>query len=199
MTLTEQITLSVFTFLFSVIIAIASGLVTAILTYRGYQKQAKAELEKEYHSRFNEKKWEVYLSYVKLMPTLREMFRLERKFHQNMLKKDSTFTEEDASKLLKLVDDNSDSLKIIENEILLIGSRDVITTWVKWKSLGRIYDVSEVDINAYNMRLLNFMREDLGLKSYLNENEFDESSISSSTLEKLLEYWENLKMKKKQR
>jgi hypothetical protein len=62
MLIQSDILLAVLTFLLS----ISAAYITANITYMGYQKQAKAELEKEYHSRFNEKKWEIYLSFVKL-------------------------------------------------------------------------------------------------------------------------------------
>jgi len=46
------------------------ALATAFLTSWGYWRNAKADLEKEYSSRFNTKKWEVYTAFTALVPEI---------------------------------------------------------------------------------------------------------------------------------
>jgi hypothetical protein len=175
-----------------ILISVISASATAILAYFGFWRQAKAQLMKEYLSRFNEKKWDIYIRYIKLVSTIRELQRLVES-ERGREEKHTAFSEADALKLESLTKDYDENFYRLENEILLIGSTNVVETFFKWRA-EIIADKGAADekMVAIQIRLLNYMREDLGTgKSNLNVSALDGSYFPhKKLLDKILEKYE---------
>jgi hypothetical protein len=55
----------------TILTSVVTSLVTALLAYVGYGRKMKADLQREYASRFNERKWEAYTGFADM---LRQLF-----------------------------------------------------------------------------------------------------------------------------
>jgi hypothetical protein len=131
------------------VIALAVGVAiawaTAFFTSRYYGNQAKADLEKEFKSRLNERKWETYTGFA---DTVRKLFQSSQ---GNRL-------DRDMPKLL------GDMYQFI-GRLWLVGSDEVVRSFVRWQRfnwesetradapVGGLWKLAEVLIE---------MRRDLG-------------------------------------
>ena len=122
--------------LFTILVSFLTALLTATFTFIGYWRKAKAELQREYKSRFNEKKWEVYQDFA---------LYLARVAQDNY------------------VIDPDDLLKA-SNELILVGSDEVIDAFNNFVSNSRAEGQNEI-ISRKMTAVLNEMRKDLGYKS----------------------------------
>jgi hypothetical protein len=148
-----------------ILISIITAGITAILAYFGFWRQAKAELMKEYQSRFNERKWNTYFKIIQSISIINEIkvLTLEEKFFK------TTINAPDPQKIEELKIKNGELGSQLWDEVLLTGSQDVIMAYMDWEieQAGK----SSVDDNVLDrqLKLLNCMRVDLGMeKSTLN-------------------------------
>jgi hypothetical protein len=151
-----------------ILIAFFTALATAALAYIGFWRQAKAELQKEYQSRFNEKKWESYSSFVRIVPTLIEINRIIE------IKSYGPLSLEDQKRLDEFPLIYKDSIEKIESEILLVGSKKVVKLFLEWEGITEMFNAKDEYTIEIFIPLLNSMREDLGLeKSDFTLDELD--------------------------
>jgi hypothetical protein len=175
------------TVLDQIIVSVITALITALLAYFGFWRQAKVELRKEYESRFNEKKWEAYLSYINLVPMLRELNVLSYKHNLYLQHKGNnrSLTIEEDQRSENLSDTFSKLSDKVQNEILLIGSPEVVKAFFEW---NRLINYAEEEANSetavnVQVKLINLMRDDLGLsKSHLDIESLDGSYFISDKL-----------------
>jgi len=63
----------------SILVSLVTALATGIITSFLYWRKAKAELQKEYQSRFNKQKWEVYSKFVRMMGRISSAINTDKK------------------------------------------------------------------------------------------------------------------------
>ena len=121
------------------------ALATAFFTSRFYVHQATTDLRNEYQKRFNEEKWQTYTGFS---DTVRDILKST---------KDRKLQEQLPATIDKLYDFTSD--------LWLIGSDDVVQSFIRWRSIGM---KAEEDPNAGVEALICLadilieMRKDLG-------------------------------------
>jgi hypothetical protein len=123
----------------NLILTSVTALATAAFTFWGYWRHAKADLEKEYLSRFNTKKWEVYTEFAKLAPELMG----------NEIPSGSISTE--------IV-----SIDSLASQIVLAGSDKVVTAFRIWRETAHVYGQGNELTKAKLFDLIAEMRRDLG-------------------------------------
>jgi hypothetical protein len=115
--------------------------VTAGFTFFGFWRQAKADLDKEYQSRFNTKKWEVYTEFTKLL--------------QGILNEKS----------VDLADVTQQPAEIaLASQLVLIGSDEVVRAFRDWRETSIAYGKSHTVAKEKLFNLVAKMRNDLGIK-----------------------------------
>lgn len=119
------------------------ALVTAFLTSFFYWRQAKADLQKEYESRFNTKKWETYLGMNEII--------------QGIYDREQT-VEGNAVNL-------EDKISLLRTQILLIGSKEVIAAFGAWQAQRVRYEDYHENTFEKLHALVMEMRKDLGLQN----------------------------------
>ena len=126
----------------SLITALVTAPLAALLTSIVYMRQAKIDLQKEFDSRFNTKKWESYLG---VNDIIQGIYYVEQ------------IVEDDEQINLE------DQIQLLGTKVLLIGSNDVIKAfgfWQKQRQHGdHLHDTKE---RLHN--LIVEMRKDLGLQ-----------------------------------
>ena len=115
--------------------------VTASFTFLGFCRQAKADLDKEYRSRFNTKKWEVYTEFTKLLYSL-------------LTDKSVNLTE---------WEDQPSEISIA-SQLVLIGSDEVVRAFRDWRETSIVYGKSNKETKEKLFILVAKMRNDLGIK-----------------------------------
>ena len=137
-------------FILTLLPSILVALLTAFFSARFYSHKAKADLQKELESRFNERKWEIY---TKFSNTLRKI-------------KDGVQGKNFDRKLPQYTRELSD----FTSSLWLIGSDDVVIAFNDWQSSNR--EVANKENTAPDkstliklMNILIAMRKDLGNKS----------------------------------
>ena len=115
--------------------------VTAAITFWGFWRREKAELEKEFSSRFNSKKWDVYTEFIKLAPQLINGNANEENIPTEIYSVDS-----------------------LAAQIVLAGSDDVVTAFRIWREANETYEYGHEVIKEKLSRLIAQMRKDLGNK-----------------------------------
>jgi|GEM_PF-2494031 len=134
--------------LISSLLSIILALATAFFTSRFYAHQMRAELQKEYESRFNERKWEVYTGFADIVRQVIRSGKSER------LRRD----------LPKLID----QLLQFTSGLWIVGSDEVVEAFTEWQRYSR--SVEQKEINSLEpleklTTILIEMRKDLGYKS----------------------------------
>ena len=124
-------------FLTSVLSAFATG----AITFWGFWRKEKAELEKEYSSRFNSKKWEVYTEFTKLV-------------HEIMGDGPASLTH-----ITGRPTEGS-----LASQIVLIGSDKVVNAFRVWRETNLAYGQAHVITTEKLFELIAEMRRDLGNK-----------------------------------
>ena len=162
------------TFLEQILLTIITAFVSSSLVYFGYGRKSKADLEKDYESRFNEKKWEVYIKFVNQLQERMNicMYYLLSDGNSFPVEKKKEYQD----KFISLSDDFNDVMRGIQSEMLLISSKDVVEKYFVWKEKfhSTIRSYSEDEYAKFLIDLLNAMREDLGKgKSKLDYKAFD--------------------------
>jgi hypothetical protein len=125
--------------------------ITALITFWGYWRKAEAELQKEYESRFNEKKWEVYRIFANFLGV--------------------AVCGSKVGYRSPLVD--SFEAEMLISDLILVGSDKVIEAANQfWSCLQVSGDkpTSEIENETRErmMALVSEMREDLGYRSKIN-------------------------------
>lgn len=147
-----------------IVVSIIASSVTAGLAYLGFWRKAKVELQKEFQNKFNDRKWELYLKNIKYINLLRDVTYLTFPKLEN----------KDHDKYVALSTEMKDLESQIEFEIMLVGSKQVVESYMKWKKslIDGVYDNS--DTFELMIESINSMREDLGLeKALLSNKSFD--------------------------
>ena len=134
-----------------IILPILIALVTSVLAIRRYRSQARIDLQKEFDSRFNEKKWEVYLDYIEL---IRGMFYREQNLEANSIKL------------------SDEEIMPLASQILLIGSDDVVKAFQHWQKLRKTKGLDHKATVEVLFAVIMEMRKDLGYR--LSQLEFEE-------------------------
>jgi len=111
--------------------------VSALITFWGYWRKAKAELQREYESRFSQRKWDTYVTFASLV------FRLVTK---------RTDTDVRVNQLVELAEGTFPN-------IWLVASEEIIEAFVEMSSSSDIADKERIA-----MKILQAMRKDLGGK-----------------------------------
>lgn len=132
--------------LFSVLVAIITAFVSSTL----YIRQVRADLQKEYASRFNERKWTVYTDFAKVVS---EVFKEAKKG------------------AIKNPDRYMSILHDIAASLWIVGSDRVIGAYIDWQEFTHnVAQGRKEDINFQSLRKLAQivieMRKDLG---YIND------------------------------
>jgi hypothetical protein len=128
------------TILISLGVAVVTGPIAAFITSRGIWKKARADLENEFSSRFNTRKWEVYTEFTKF---------LRGHINQDRNNRDNYPAEELAS---------------LASQVLLAGSDKVVKAFRSWLESIKVYGPGD-DITRDKLFMLVLeMRRDLGNK-----------------------------------
>ena len=131
--------------LINILTAAVTSIFTAAFAYWGFWRQAKAELEKEYQKRFNEKKWNTYTEFTISL--------------RKMLEKAQARESESLSFSI------DESLMNLATELLLVGSDDVVKAFRNWRTLSTINGPTDVSTLNTLFSLINEMRKDPGIKT----------------------------------
>ena len=131
----------IFSSFLSLLISLATALATAFIAYFFYWRQIKADLQKEYESRFNTKKWETYLG---MNDIIQGIYYREQ-------------TDEAVSVTLE------DKIRLLRTQILLIGSKHVIDAYGSWQAQRARYEDYHENTFEKLHALIMEMRKDLGL------------------------------------
>lgn len=124
-----------------IVVAVVAAFATGVLAYFGFWRKAKAELEQQYLITFNEKKWEVYTDFTKLLQKLLSDVSLD-------LQNDDQTTAETA----------------LASQIVLIGSDEVVRAFREWREAVVIHGKSQQVTRKKLFTLVAKMRNDLGIK-----------------------------------
>ena len=137
----------------SMVITILPGVIVALTTSyfsaRFYSHRVRAELQKEFESRFNERKWEVYMQFAEIIRKLLE----------------NTKTNEDKAQkeFRRIIHD----LYGFTSNLWLVGSDEVVSAFLEWQKNSRAAANSREAIAGldplYKLAdILIAMRKDLG-------------------------------------
>jgi len=136
----------------SIFIPIIVAVITAFVTHYFTIRKAKLELTQEYNKKFNLRRWDVYMDFVRIVS---ELIHADHESINTILGREVT-----ENKLLE-----------IEQSILLLGSKELIIEFGKWKinnqMLGSHYPDTVLNITS----IINQMRIDLGEKNVLTREE----------------------------
>ncbi|MBE0683777.1 MAG: hypothetical protein IH589_17870 [Anaerolineales bacterium] len=127
--------------LVSIVVAILTAFATGFVTSWGYWRQAKAQLEKEYQSRFNTKKWEVYTEFTKLL---------------------HGFLINNSVDLAGATQQQNEI--VLASQLVLIGSDEVVRSFRDWRESSMAYGKSHAVAKEKLFNLVVKMRNDLGIK-----------------------------------
>ena len=118
---------------------------TAILSSKFYTRKVKADLQKEYESRFNEKKWVIYTGFADYIRKNIEITKGIDKTHPNteMVKKYGEFV----------------------GGLWIVGSDEVIKAFLDWKSLSANNTMYNQEYFEKLVEIMIEMRKDLGYKN----------------------------------
>lgn len=130
--------------LITLITAVITSSVAGVVASRQYLNQKKADLEAEYSSRFNTKKWEVYTEFTSLVRDIVKPF-----VDPSTAWPDSLHIPQD--QFLK-----------IASQIVLIGSDDVVKAFHAWRETGLAHGQAHRETKKKLFELIAEMRRDLG-------------------------------------
>ena len=121
-----------------IVIAFITALATGVFASMEVWRRKKADLEREFQKRFNEKKWEVYTEFAKLLqaPSL------------------STFE----------MDHRQEAETAIASQIVLIGSDEVVRAFRDWRESAAVHGKAQRVTSEKLFVLVANMRRDLGIK-----------------------------------
>jgi hypothetical protein len=125
----------------TILTTVVTTLIAAVPAFWGVWRKAKADLENEFLSRFNTKKWEVYTEFLKIAPQ-------------------TTVSElPDAQPSADLMAVNS-----LASQVVLAGSDKVVTAYRVWRETARVYGQGNQLTRIKLFNLVVEMRRDLGNK-----------------------------------
>jgi hypothetical protein len=110
--------------------------------------EIERQLSADYSRRFNEKKWAVYVEFVRM---LKGLFEFELKE-----------LDGDDPEFHRFQKESERDLLVVASQLLLIGSDEVIKAFADWRTLHYVNGFKDrVALNAY-IKLVNEMKFDLG-------------------------------------
>ena len=125
--------------LITIVTSFTTGIIASIIASRQYWMQKEADLDAEYSSRFNTKKWEIYTEFIGLAP----------KLISDDTNSGDTYEE-------------TSSLDALAAKIVLVGSDDVVTAFRIWRQANDSSEPGNKITNEKFSRLIAQMRKDLG-------------------------------------
>jgi hypothetical protein len=125
-----------------ILLDVLTAVITAGLTFLGFWRKAKADLEQEYLKRFNDKKWDVYTEFTK---SLQEF----------LADKETDFSDP--------VHRSSEETALA-SQLVLIGSDEVVKAFRAWRETSMVYGRSQKEAKDKLFMLVATMRNDLGIK-----------------------------------
>jgi hypothetical protein len=170
-----------------VLLLFLGSILTAFITSLLYVRQAKADLKKEYESRFNEKKWEVYSGIIELFMLQFEYFLHKDDYYDGKLDSDG------AVQFKQLIDKYSVLRKKVEGGILLVGSKEVVESFLCWELVTMNNSPRTAKATESLIKLINNIRKDLG-NEYSKLNHDDLNGIfyfDDKTIHKMFELTKN--------
>jgi hypothetical protein len=131
--------------LITIIVAALPGIITAYFGTRFYTRQAKADLQKEFENKLNERKWKTYTDFA-------EMVRYMIEAAKN-------------SQNTRVMDDFGSKLMGFAGSLWIVGSDEVIRAFNDWRKIqqgvnGKAPDPKEGLIKLFD--IIVAMRRDLG-------------------------------------
>ena len=114
---------------------------TSGLTFLGFWRKAKADLEQEYLKKFNSKKWEVYTEFTKLL---------------------QTFLADNSNDLSGW--EQIPAEVPLASQLVLIGSDEVVRAFRDWRETSMVYGKAQKETKEKLFMLVAKMRNDLGIK-----------------------------------
>ena len=123
------------------LVNIATAVATGFVTSWVYWRQARADLDKEYQSRFNTKKWEVYTEFTKLL---------------------HSFLMSNSADLAGATQQQDEI--VLASQLVLIGSDEVVRAFRDWRESSMAYGKSHAVAKEKLFNLVAKMRNDLGIK-----------------------------------
>ena len=126
-----------------ILLDVLTAVATAGLTFLGFWRKAKADLEQEYLKRFNDKKWDVYTEFTK---SLQEF----------LADKETDFSDP--------VRRSSSEETALASRLVLIGSDEVVKAFRSWRETSMVYGKSQKESKEKLFILVATMRNDLGIK-----------------------------------
>lgn len=125
----------------TILTTIVTTLIASVPAFWGVWRKAKAELEHEFLSRFNTKKWEVYTEFLKYAPQI-----IGNELPDAQDSTDLTYVNSLAS------------------QIVIAGSDKVVTAFRIWRETARAYGQGNELTRVKFFSLIAEMRRDLGNK-----------------------------------
>jgi hypothetical protein len=123
------------------------------LAIRQSKIEIKADLQKEYDTRFNERRWETYLHFSKIIRKMMEATK--------------------AKKLEEIMPEIVADLYQFSGELLLVGSNDVVKSFNKWRANSEPSNKEQqLEMMRSMMGILIEMRKDLGYSARISPDEF---------------------------
>jgi hypothetical protein len=171
-----------------IIVSVVASIATAALAYLGFWRKAKIELRKEFENKFNDRKWEAYIKNIELIILyMKEDFIISTNPQSTAISEDKEY-QRITTEIGKIENQ-------VEWEIILVGSKGVIESYIRWKRLLIEGSYGDSDTFERMIDCINSMREDLGLeKSDINYQVFD---IYAYRSKESLKMYESQKMESK--
>ena len=130
----------------SILVSVTSAIITSLLAARRYKLQIQADLQKEYESRFNERKWEIYIGFSDIIRKLMESTKAKN-LDKNMPKIISGLYE-------------------FTGKLWIVGSDDVVRSYNNWRALSQKAENAgseeKMKMMVDMMQIVIEMRKDLG-------------------------------------
>ena len=124
------------------------ALATAFFSSRFYAARAKADLQKEYESRFNERKWDTYTKFTDTVRKIVESSKGKR-------------VERDLPKFVQ-------DISRFTSSLWLVGSDEIVRAYIDWQRDTRNPEnlaTNKLGVLSKLMGILIEMRRDLGYRS----------------------------------
>ena len=133
----------------ALLVSILGAFATSYFAFRFYAPRVKADLQKEFESRFNERKWETYIDFVDIMYEALESVKAGR-------------IDRDMKKIVR-------KLNAFVTRLLIVGSDEVVEALSEWMRYSRGAGEEELSSTPEGlvklMAIVIKMRKDLGYES----------------------------------
>jgi hypothetical protein len=116
--------------------SIIAAIITSVLTQREMKRRSELDLQNQYATRYNEKKWSTYIQFI---TTVRQLIS-NREFNE-------------------LIESD---IFVLAADIILIGSDDVVRSFRAWRGVYRVNGPLDHSSLELLFSLIIYMRKDLG-------------------------------------